>query len=139
MNNKYNKNLSTTLNKSESIWEWIHDNENNNYNSNCENKGKKRKYNKDKIEKLYQEYKQKRIFKKELQKKMDEKLGFTYISGVHTKDEYGKKIKDDFLERNKKFLEEKKEFVENFQTNYFEKLFGNNFSKDSKRSTYYRK
>lgn len=74
----------------------------------------KRKVNHDAIIRLYKDYEKKKEMKEELSKKFKKADGITFSPNVNINDKYIKNIKDDFLTRNQKMLEEKKDFIENF-------------------------
>ena len=83
-------------------------------NLNSEDMKPKKKYNKGKIMKLYQDYKSKNEKEVELQKKIDKECGYTYSPRLNSNDKYFSKINDTLLERNQKMLDEKKVFIRDY-------------------------
>ena len=66
--------------------------------------------NKEAIDRLYNDYKDSQIRKKNLQKEIDEERGLTFKPKIFT-DKNGIVIEDNFEERNKKLLEDRKNFA----------------------------
>jgi hypothetical protein len=66
--------------------------------------------NKEAIDRLYNDYKDSQIRKKNLQKEIDEERGLTFKPKIFT-EKNGFLIEDNFEERNKKLLEDRKNFA----------------------------
>ena len=66
--------------------------------------------NKEAIDRLYNDYKNSQIRKKNLQKEIDEERGLTFKPKIFT-EKNGIVIEDNFEERNKKLLEDRKNFA----------------------------
>ena len=103
-------------------------------NLNVEEIKPKKKYNKEKIMKLYQDYKLKNEKEVELQKKIDKECGYTYSPKLNSKDKYFSKINDTLFERNQKMLDEKKVFVEKFNNKRNKEMKGSGSVKKIKKS-----
>ena len=89
-----------------------------------------------KIEQLYNEWKEKKLFKKNLQRRFDKENGITYKPFV-THDKYFKKINSTFMEREKNYIFDKEENVCNynkdFKNNQISNLVGYERWKDLNR------
>ena len=94
----------------------------------------KKKYNKEKIMKLYQDYKLKNEKEAELQKKLDEECGYTYSPKLNSNDKYYSKINDTLFERNQKMIDEKKLFIEEFHNKRDKEMKGSGSKKKMKKS-----
>lgn len=76
---------------------------------------KRKKIDKQKIEKLYNDYKNKQIYKKKLQKKFDKEDGMTFSPNFIPSPRYLSKVDGDVVERSSRTLENKKDFVKTFK------------------------
>ena len=65
-------------------------------------------------ERLFNEYNEKKERREELVKKVNLDNGVTFSPIVHLDNEYGRKVKENFMERNKKMLEDKVKFTSEF-------------------------
>ena len=74
----------------------------------------KKKLDKDIINKLYYDFQKKNLIQKQLKQNIDKENGITFSPKVNVNSPYNKRIKDNFYERNKKLLIEKKDFIEGF-------------------------
>ena len=70
-----------------------------------------------KIEQLYNEYKEKKLFKKNLQKKYDLDNGITYQPFIHH-DKYHNRINSTFMEREKNYIYEKEVNLTNYNKEF---------------------
>ena len=97
---KYNKINNNNINK------------NNQSNKNIKNSNSKLTTisNKEAIDRLYNDYKNSQIRKKNLQKEIDEERGLTFKPKIFS-DKSSIVIEDNFEERNKKLIEDRKNFV----------------------------
>lgn len=81
-------------------------------------------FNKSKIEELYNEYKKKRLYKKNLTKLVDNQNGYTYQPFV-PHDKYHKRVNTSFFERENEYMRNKEKlkidtdkiFIHNYQRN----------------------
>ena len=89
-----------------------------------------------KIEQLYNEYKERKLFKKNLQRRFDKENGITYKPYV-THDKYFKNINSTFMEREKNYIYDKEENIINynkeFKNNQISNLVGYDRWKDKNR------
>ncbi len=89
-----------------------------------------------KIEQLYNEYKERKLFKKNLQRRFDKENGITYKPFV-PHDKYFKNINSTFMEREKNYINDKEENIVNynkeFKNNQISNLVGYDRWKDKNR------
>ena len=64
--------------------------------------------------KLYNDYQNKRIKAQKLKENIDKENGITFSPKLNNNSKYNKKIKNNFYERNKKSINDKKYFVDGF-------------------------
>ena len=74
----------------------------------------KRKVDNDRMLKLYYDFQRKNLNNEKLKENIDRENGITFTPKLNSNSEYNKKIKENFFERNQKFLENKKDFVNGF-------------------------
>ena len=82
----------------------------------CEKKEEKpkKKVDNDRMNKLYNDFQRKNVIKEKLTKNIDKENGITFSPKINHNSPYNKRIKDNFYERNKKLLKDKKIFVDGF-------------------------
>lgn len=82
----------------------------------CEKKEEKpkKKVDNDRMNKLYNDFQRKNVIKAKLTKNIDKENGITFSPKINHNSPYNKRIKDNFYERNKKLLKDKKIFVNGF-------------------------
>ena len=78
-------------------------------------KTQRKKIDKQKIEKLYNDYKNKQLYKKKLQKKFDREDGMTFSPNFISSPRYLSKVDGDVVERSSRTIENKKDFVKTFK------------------------
>ena len=64
--------------------------------------------------KLYNDHQQNNLKKQKLKENIDKENGITFSPKLNKDSKYNKKIKDNFYERNKKLVTDRKNFVEGF-------------------------
>ena len=74
----------------------------------------KRKVDNDRMMKLYNDFQQQKLKNEKLQENIDKENGITFSPKLNKDTKYDKKITDNFLERNKKTITNRKNFVEGF-------------------------
>ena len=74
----------------------------------------KRKVDNDRMMKLYNDFQQQKLKNEKLKENIDKENGITFSPKLNKDTKYDKKITDNFLERNKKTITNRKNFVEGF-------------------------